>query len=49
MYKTLLSLKLLADADDWEFLSKTTLIFSAPLPPCKKRSRATEHHFKIAL
>jgi len=42
MCKTLLSLKLLLDADDWPFFWKneTNILYFLPLPPFKNRSRA---------
>jgi len=44
MCKALLPLKLLADADDWQFLGKTKPIFCIFCPPplFKKRSHATD-------
>jgi len=43
MCKTLLPLKLLADADGWQFLGKNTCILYFLLPTFKKKfSRITE-------
>jgi len=36
LFKTLLSLKLLLDADDWPFFGKTKLIFYIFCPLCPK-------------
>jgi len=42
MYKDLLPLKLLVDADDWPFLGKTKLMFYIfCLPLFRKRSHGT--------
>jgi len=49
MYKTLLPLKLLVDANIWQIWGKTKLIFSIFCPPplFKKRSRATANKQQI--